>query len=70
MGGSNPSPESAEAHRAARLAALARYRKKKALRALRPREELQRYKSRHTIATKRPRVGGRFVKTGTPLTAQ
>ena len=40
----------------ARLAALARYRKKKALRALRPRSELQRYKSRHTIASKRPRV--------------
>ena len=69
MGRSNPSPETAEAHRAARLAALARYRKKKARQALRPRE-LQRYKSRHTIATKRPRVGGRFVKTGTPLTAQ
>ena len=68
MGGSNPSPESAEAHRAARLAALARYRKKKARQALRPREV--RYKSRHTIASKRPRVGGRFVKTGTPLTAQ
>ena len=64
-----PEPDSAVAakKRAIRLAALARYRQKKIDRINNP---VIRYKSRKKIADNRPRVKGRFIKTGNTVRAE
>ncbi len=51
-----------------RLAALHRFRQKKIERANRPKNV--RYKSRKKIADDRPRISGRFVKTGSVMRAE
>jgi hypothetical protein len=65
--GVDPDPKVAAKKRAVRQAAFSRYRQKKIDRANRP---VIRYKSRKKIADNRPRVKGRFIKTGNAVRAE
>ena len=62
------SSERAEQCRKARQAALTRLRQKRLLQ--QHQKPGKRYGSRQTIAHKRPRVGGRFVKSTRTITAE